>query len=199
MDASPGLSHCVSLLCLTAPYRKPERRHCTTLYGQLTRPHCIQWTSQYRTGKYADININVTFSFVLCHKIRFRCHQQGASLWVKNSFKNINGSQLSSVVSSTLVIKHNIEHHLSFFLLRPGLFFSSFFSFSLSDGAMEKQRIARCCSAPLHSHSHKAEKKWVKLLFPGLIYSSLFTCLPTTALAARSLHAREEVEGEFTQ
>lgn len=125
MDASPGLSHCVSLLCLTAPYRKPERRHCTTLYGQLTRPHCIQWTSQYRTGKYADININVTFSFVLCHKIRFRCHQQGASLWVKNSCENINGSQLSSVVSSTLVIKHNIEHHLSFFLLRPGLFFLS--------------------------------------------------------------------------
>lgn len=42
----------VSLLCLMAPCRKPERQHCTTLYGLLTRPRCIWWTSLCRTGTF---------------------------------------------------------------------------------------------------------------------------------------------------
>lgn len=42
----------VSLLCLMAPCRKPERQHCTTLYGLLTRPHCTWWTSSCRTGTF---------------------------------------------------------------------------------------------------------------------------------------------------
>lgn len=40
----------LSLLCLMAPCRKPGRQHCTTLYGQLTKPRCTWWTSWCRTG-----------------------------------------------------------------------------------------------------------------------------------------------------
>lgn len=154
----------VSMLCLMAPCRKLERQHCTTLSGLQTRPHCIWWTSLFKTGTFSSCNHNHMKWEVCCLKFLYQVKENCLF------FKNITTASFKQPLFDLSLLQVAV------------------FSCLLFCALIKLLKHRGKLSTQLSLDSHKANRNGSSTCSPSLIYSFLFNCLPTAASTAHSLH-----------